>query len=88
MLAFPGSLEGSQRVHLAMSFLGHLEHLRYRRFLDASVDGELTGDRAHRVRVHMSTCPQCAHDEDLTLVVKRCIGLLRLLHPARPTDDT
>ena len=71
-----------------MSFLGRLEHVRYRRFLDASIDGELVGDRADRVRAHVSSCPRCARDEDLTFVVKRRLGLLRLLRPSRhPTDD-
>jgi anti-sigma factor RsiW len=74
-----------------MSLFGHLEHLRCRRFLDASVDGELTGDRARRVRAHVLTCPRCAEDEEITIVVKRHLGLFRLLHPSStraPLDKT
>lgn len=64
-----------------MSLVHHFEHLRYGRFLDASVDGELTGEQARRVRAHVSACPRCARDEDLTIVVKRRLGLLGLLRP-------
>ena len=62
-----------------MSLVSHFEHLRYRRFLDASLDGELTGEQARRVRAHVSVCPRCARDEDLTIVVKRRLGFFRLL---------
>ncbi|MGE0139494.1 MAG: zf-HC2 domain-containing protein [Ilumatobacteraceae bacterium] len=65
-----------------MSFRGRLEHLRYRRFLDAAIDGELTGEQARRVRAHVSACPRCARDEDLTLTIKRRLGLIRLLRPS------
>jgi predicted anti-sigma-YlaC factor YlaD len=58
-----------------------VEHLRYRRFLDASVDGELTGEHAGRVRAHVATCPRCARDEDITIVVKRSLALLRRVWP-------
>lgn len=65
----------------SVSLLRHLEHLRYRRFLDASVDGKLTGEQARRVGAHVSACPRCARDEDLTIMVKRHLGVLRLLRP-------
>jgi hypothetical protein len=64
-----------------MSLFGNFEHLRYRRFLDASVDGELTGEQARRVRAHLSACPRCVRDEDLTIVVKRRLTFFGLLGP-------
>lgn len=70
------------RCSLCMSFRGRLEHLRYRRYLDAAIDGELTGEHARRVRVHVSSCPRCARDEDLTITIKRRLWLSRLLRPS------
>jgi anti-sigma factor RsiW len=66
---------------VCVSLLRRIEHLRYRRYLDAALDDELSGHRARRVRAHMSACPLCARDEDLTIVIKRRLGLFHLLRP-------
>lgn len=70
------------RCSRCVSLRGRLEHLRYRRHLDAAIDGELAGEQARRVRAHVSSCPRCAQDEDLTLTIKRRLGLFRLLRPS------
>lgn len=48
----------------------HLDHLRYRRYLDAFVDGELDGDLRSRVSGHVAVCPMCGRDAELTIHVK------------------
>ncbi len=48
----------------------HLDHLRYRRYLDAFVDGELDGDLRARVSGHVAVCPMCGRDAELTIHVK------------------
>lgn len=64
----------------AMSMLGLLEHVRYRRFLDAHVDGELA-DPAHarRVAEHVARCPMCGDAADATAVIKHRLSLRRFL---------
>ena len=62
-----------------MSLADRLGHLRYRRYLDASIDGELTGEQARRVRAHLSMCPMCVRDEHTTLLAKRRLTVLGFL---------
>jgi hypothetical protein len=64
-----------------VSFFGRIEHLRYRRLIDASIDDELNGELARRVRAHVSACRGCAHDEDVTITLKRRLRLYGLLRP-------
>jgi hypothetical protein len=64
-----------------MPLFHRIQHMRCRRFLDASVDGELTGGRARRIRTHLSACPRCARDEDLTIIVKQRLWLFGLWQP-------
>lgn len=56
-----------------------LEHMRYRKLLDAHVDGELTGPRAAKVANHVSHCEMCRGAALITMVVKRRLALRRLL---------
>jgi anti-sigma factor RsiW len=63
-----------------MSIRPAIEHLRYRRFLDAHVDGELA-DPAHARRVadHVDGCPMCRDAARTTEVVKHRLSLRRFL---------
>jgi anti-sigma factor RsiW len=54
--------------------VSRVEHLRYRRYLDAFVDGELTGGRARRVEAHVTACPMCLDRLDLTAHVKESLA--------------
>lgn len=51
----------------------HLDHLRYRRYVDAFVDGELDGALRDRVAHHLAECPMC---HDAALVTVRVKGSL------------
>lgn len=62
---------------------GRLEHLRYRRYLDAYVDQELEGDLSARVGRHVRSCEMCAAAARTTQVVKHRLSLRRFL-PSRP----
>ncbi len=63
-----------------MSMLGMVEHLRYRRYLDAHVDGEVTDPNlARRVAEHIARCPMCGHDAHTTTVLKHRLSLRRFL---------
>jgi anti-sigma factor RsiW len=63
-----------------MSVLGRVEHLRYRGYLDAHVDGELDDSRlAHAVVDHVTRCPMCDRAARTTMVVKHRLSLRRLL---------
>jgi anti-sigma factor RsiW len=59
--------------------VGHrTEHLRYRRFLDAYVDGELgDGQLEPRVGAHVAHCPMCLQAARITAVVKQRLKFLR-----------
>lgn len=68
-----------------MSLSGLFEHLRYRRFLDAHVDGELTNPaQAGRVAAHVARCPMCGDAARTTAVLKHRLSLRRFL----PTHTT
>ncbi len=62
-----------------------IEHLRYRRYLDAHVDSELDAELAGRVAVHVADCPMCTGAANTTAVVKHRLSLRRFLpsHSAR-----
>ena len=60
----------------------HLDHLRYRRYLDAFVDGELNGGLQSRVSDHVADCPMCHRGAELTIHVKHSLARRRCL-PAR-----
>lgn len=70
-----------------MSLVGHIEHLRLRRYLDAAIDGELPPKLTRRVRAHMAACPACTSDEATTRLVKHRLRLLPRLRPAMPPHD-
>ncbi|MGD9794354.1 MAG: zf-HC2 domain-containing protein [Acidimicrobiia bacterium] len=57
--------------------MSHLEHFRYRRYLDAHVDGELSGPLRTRVADHVATCPMCGHRAELTLDMKNSLSRRR-----------
>lgn len=48
----------------------HLDHLRYRRYVDAYVDGELEGDLRRRVIAHLMDCERCGERAQLTVQLK------------------
>lgn len=52
-----------------------IAHIRYRRMLDAFVDGELNDARAARVERHIRSCPMCGPDADITVRVKAALAL-------------
>jgi anti-sigma factor RsiW len=56
-----------------------IEHMRYRRYLDAHVDGELDAELAGRVADHVENCPMCTGAANTTAVVKHRLSLRRLL---------
>ena len=56
-----------------------ISHLRLRRLLDAYVDRELEGVVAGRVARHVESCPRCAHDADLTMLIKSHLAVGRFL---------
>ena len=58
--------------------MSRLNHLRYRRYLDAHLDGELTGTRAARVAGHVAECAQCRPAAELTVKVKDRLARRRL----------
>ncbi|MGD9701204.1 MAG: hypothetical protein AB7Q42_12720 [Acidimicrobiia bacterium] len=63
-----------------MSMLGRIEHLRYRRYLDAHVDGELAdAELDRRVALHVERCPMCGQAARVTAVVKHRLSLRRFL---------
>lgn len=70
-----------------MSFLGRIEHLRLRRFLDAAIDGELRDDLDRRVRDHITQCPVCSNDEQLTHLVKARLPIVPRSRPAVGPHD-
>lgn len=55
------------------------EHMRYRRLLDAHVDGELGGPLAAKVASHVMRCEMCLRAAFVTMVVKERLALRRLL---------
>ena len=55
----------------------HLDHLRYRRYVDAYVDGELHDDLRERVDGHVAMCPMCSRAADLTVHVKHSLARRR-----------
>jgi len=59
--------------------------MRFRRFLDAHVDGELDERLASRVADHVALCPMCTGTAQFTIVLKRHLSLRRFLpsHAAR-----
>ncbi|CAN5433200.1 hypothetical protein BH18ACT3_BH18ACT3_08800 [soil metagenome] len=63
-----------------MSVLRRVEHLRFRGYLDAHVDGELDESRlAHAVADHVTRCPTCAGAARTTRVVKHRLSLQRFV---------
>ena len=58
-----------------------IAHLRLRRLIDAHVDRELDGVVAGRVADHVQRCPRCAHDADLTVLIKSHLAISRFLPP-------
>lgn len=63
----------------------HLDHLRYRRYIDAFVDGELDRDLRSRVGDHVAICPMCGRDAELTIHVKHSLARHRSF-PERAAD--
>lgn len=63
----------------------YLDHLRYRRYIDAFIDGELDGDLRNRVGDHVALCPMCDRDAGLTIHVKYSLACHRSL-PERAAD--
>jgi anti-sigma factor RsiW len=57
----------------------HIDHFRNRRYLDAYVDGELTGGLAARVAGHVADCPMCGREQELTMHVKESLARRRRL---------
>jgi anti-sigma factor RsiW len=53
--------------------------MRFRRFLDAHVDGELDERLAPRVADHVASCPMCGGTAQFTVVLKRHLSLRRFL---------
>ncbi len=51
-----------------------LDHLRYRRLVDAYVDGELDGELRLRVDDHVSVCPMCGREARMTVHVKHSLA--------------
>mgnify|MGYP003407473124 CR=1 FL=1 len=47
-----------------------IEHLRYQRYVDAFVDGELAGRRRARVAAHVAACPECSRAAGTTVHMK------------------
>ncbi len=47
-----------------------IEHLRYHRYVDAFVDGELAGRRRARVAAHVAACPECSQAAGTTVHMK------------------
>ena len=63
-----------------MSIRAAIQHLRYRRFLDAHVDGELADPtHARRVADHVRRCPMCRDAAGVTGVVKQRLSRRRFL---------
>lgn len=62
-----------------------IDHLRYRRYLDAHVDGELIGNLGNRVAIHVVVCPMCTREVELTDRIKR--SLARLVRLTGRTAD-
>jgi len=61
-----------------MSMRGRIGHLRYRRYLDALVDGELADPELdRRVARHVARCPMCGQAAHVTAVVKHRLSLRR-----------
>ncbi|MCB9395962.1 MAG: zf-HC2 domain-containing protein [Acidimicrobiaceae bacterium] len=60
-----------------------LAHHRYRRFVDAFVDGELDGDLRRRVGAHVAECPMCGRDAELTVHVKHSLARRGLVERLR-----
>jgi anti-sigma factor RsiW len=56
-----------------------IEHMRYRRYLDAHVDGELGAELAGRVADHVANCPMCSGAANATALVKHRLSLRRFL---------
>jgi anti-sigma factor RsiW len=54
-----------------------IEHLRYQRYVDAFVDGELDGRRRDKVAAHIAACPQCSRDAGLTVNMKYSLARTR-----------
>lgn len=54
-----------------------IDHLRYRRYLDAHVDDELTGGLATRIAIHVATCPMCEREAVVTVHIKDSFARLR-----------
>lgn len=52
----------------------HLDHLRYRRYLDAFIDGELDGELRQRVSDHVVECGMCGRDAVVTVHVKHSLA--------------
>ncbi len=65
--------------------MAKIDHLRYRRFVDAYVDGELHGALADRVARHVDTCPMCGPDAEVTVRIKHSLARRRTL-PDRAAD--
>jgi anti-sigma factor RsiW len=51
-----------------------LDHIRYRRYVDAFVDGELDGSLRERVGRHLALCPMCGSEAELTIHLKRSLA--------------
>lgn len=56
-----------------------IDHLRYRRYLDAHVDHELTGGLATRIATHIATCPMCEREAVVTVQIKDSFARLRTI---------
>jgi anti-sigma factor RsiW len=66
----------------------HLDHFRYRRYVDAFVDGELGGTLRGRVERHIAQCPACEGDVEVTVHVKDSLarvghGTVRVIRSGR-----
>lgn len=65
--------------------MAKIDHLRYRRYVDAYVDGELHGSLAARVARHVDGCPMCGPDAEVTVRIKHSLAR-RLSLPERAAD--
>jgi hypothetical protein len=73
----------------ALTDVMRIDHLRYGRYLDALVDGELDGGLRSRVADHVAACPMCGRDAVSTVRVKHSLARHRVLEecatPRRPS---
>ena len=70
-----------------MSLADLIEHVRFRRYLDATIDDELAAPFVYRVRAHMAACAMCTKDEATTRVMKHRLAKLRSRWPILPPQN-